>query len=463
MTLEQDTKSAVEALAQATRSRHGLPGLVLGIVGEEGLLWSGGFGVVCLDGTDCPDENTVVRIASVTKTFTTTAILQLRDEGLLGLDDPLHQHIPEFGQAVERGGTVEEVTLRRLLTHRAGLVTESPVRGWGSLDFPSREEVLEALPRTEVVIPSDSAWKYSNLGFGLLGEVVSRLGRCSYDDYIRANILEPLDLESTSLDLTESMQQRAFCGYNLPAFQDRPETAPYAHLNGIAAAGQLHSTVADLARWVAFQFRGDGGARQGSQVLNGRTLNEMHRPQYVEPDWSAGQCLGWRATRVGNRVYHNHGGGIHGFSTQVWFDLASRAGAIVLMNMWPPPGGQNLAQDVLELLLGEAAPELPEPPGFEAAPEELERFLGHYCAAPGIHVHIEFRDGQLCLTGPTGRPYSLHAPAQLEPTADADKWLVRGGRGAGELATFEFDQNGEVAGYALGGFLFRRTRERASE
>ena len=157
------------------------------------------------------------------------------------------------------------------------------------------KEVLEALPRTEVVIPSDSAWKYSNLGFGLLGEVVSRLGRCSYDDYIRANILEPLDLESTSLDLTESMQQRAFCGYNLPAFQDRPETAPYAHLNGIAAAGQLHSTVADLARWVAFQFRGDGGARQGSQVLDGRTLNEMHRPQYVEPDWSAGQCLGWRA------------------------------------------------------------------------------------------------------------------------------------------------------------------------
>ena len=456
MTLEQSTISAVEALAAATQSQHGLPGLALGIVGKEGLLWCGGFGVVALDGTDRPDEHTVARIASVTKTFTTTAILQLRDDGLLGLDDPLQRHIPEFGQALERGGSVEGVTIRRLLTHRAGLVTESPVQGWGVLSFPSREEILAALPHTEVVIPVDSAWKYSNLGFGLLGEVVCRLSGSTYDDYIRTNILEPLDLSSTCLDLTEPLQQRAFCGYNLPAFQDRPEPAPYAHLNGIAAAGQLHSTVADLARWVAFQFRGDGGARKGRQVLDGQTLNEMHRPQYVEPDWSAGQCLGWRATRVGDRVYHNHGGGIHGFSTQVWFDVASRTGAIVLMNMWPPPGGQDLAQEVLELLLGKTKQEPTEPPGFEAAPAELERFLGHYCAAPGIHVHIEFRNDQLCLTGPTGQPNSLHAPALLEATADAGQWLVRGGRAAGERAVFEFDHTGAVSGYALGGFLFRK-------
>ncbi|MBT5586353.1 MAG: serine hydrolase, partial [Gemmatimonadetes bacterium] len=136
MTLEQSTISAVEALAAATQSQHGLPGLALGIVGKEGLLWCGGFGVVALDGTDRPDEHTVARIASVTKTFTTTAILQLRDDGLLGLDDPLQRHIPEFGQALERGGSVEGVTIRRLLTHRAGLVTESPVKGWGALSFP---------------------------------------------------------------------------------------------------------------------------------------------------------------------------------------------------------------------------------------------------------------------------------------------------------------------------------------
>lgn len=462
MALEKTSISAIEDLAAATLARHGLPGLALGIVGAEGLLWSGGFGVVDLDGTDRPDENTIARIASVTKTFTTTAILQLRDAGLLGLDDPLQRHIPEFDQVQERGGTVDGVTLRRLLTHRSGLVTESPVKGWGHLHFPSREEILTALPQTQVVIPRDSAWKYSNLGFGLLGEVISRLGGSSYDDYIRVNILQPLGLISTVLDLTDTLRQRVFCGYDLPAFQDRPEPAAYAHLNGIAAAGQLHSTVADLARWVAFQFRGDGGVRDGSQVLDGQSLNEMHRPQYVEPDWSAGQCLGWRATRVGDRVYHNHGGGIHGFSTQVWFDLASRAGAIVLINVWPPPGGQDLAQQVLELLLGGTEKEAVEPQGFEPAPAELVRFLGHYCAAPGIHVHIEYRDGQLCLTGPSGRSYSLHAPAVLEATADTGQWRVRGGRAAGETAIFEFNESGSVAGYALGGFLFRRSHMNAA-
>jgi len=456
MTLEDIDISAIESLAAATRSRHGLPGLALGIVGEEGLLWCGGFGSVDLDCADRPDENSIARIASVTKTFTTTAILQLRDEGLLALDDPLQRHIPEFGQVQERGGTVNGVTIRRLLTHRSGLVTESPVKGWGQLLFPSMAEILAALPQTEVVIPRDSAWKYSNLGFGLLGEVVSRRGGGSYDSYIRANILEPLGLTSTVLDLTEALQPRAFCGYNLPAFQDRPEPAPYAHLDGIAAAGQLHSTVADLARWVAFQFRGHGGVRDGSQVLDGQTLNEMHRPQYVEADWSSGQCLGWRATRVGDRVYHNHGGGIHGFSTQVWFDLASRAGAIVLMNVWPPPGGQDLAQEVLEVLLDGRRTDAVEPPSFEPAPAELVGFLGHYSAAPGINVHLEYRNGQLCLTGPADRPYSLHAPAVLEATAEAGEWRVQGGRASGETAVFEFDETGCVAGYTLGGFLFRR-------
>ena len=79
--------------------------------------------------------------------------------------------------------------------------------------------------------------------------------------------------------------------------------------------------------------------RRNAQVLDGRSLAEMHRPQYMEDDWSAGQCLGWRALRVGNRVYHSHGGGIHGFGTQVLFNLPAKVGVILFINMWPPPGG----------------------------------------------------------------------------------------------------------------------------
>ena len=151
--------------------------------------------------------------------------------------------------------------------------------------------------------------------------MVYRLTGTPYIEYVHANIIEPLGLASTVFDLTDQLRPHFFVGYNPTPYQDRPERAPYAHLNGISAAGQLHSTVGDLAKWVSFQFQTDGGDRRGAQVLKGSTLVEIQQLQYVEPDWSAGQCLGWRATRIGDHVYHNHGGGIHGFGTQVWFNV----------------------------------------------------------------------------------------------------------------------------------------------
>ncbi|MCZ6681271.1 MAG: serine hydrolase [Candidatus Poribacteria bacterium] len=448
----------IEHLVETKIAKYRLPGVALGVIRDQELAWFGGFGFADLDSGRKPDSNTIARVASVTKTFTTTAIMQLRDEGLLALEDPLVRHIPEFASAHARHDTVEGVTIRRLLTHRSGLVTESPTHGWAALNFPTREEVLDKLPETEIVIPQDLAFKYSNLAFALLGEVVYRVTGTPCTEYIHANIIEPLGLLSTVFDLTDELRPHFFVGYNPTPYQDRPERAPYAHLNGLSAAGQLHSTVKDLARWVSFQFRTDGGARHDAQVLNGRTLAEIQRPQYVESDWSAGQCLGWRATRVGDHVYHNHGGGIHGFGTQVWFNVPSKTGAVVLINMWPPHGGLELAQEVLEMVLAadEAATPLPSPPKLESTPDELQRFLGHYCAEPGIHVNIEYRGGKLCLRGHAGSAYSLHAPSELEPTHKDNEWLVRGGRASGEIAVFEFDSDGRVLSYELGAFVFKR-------
>ncbi len=448
----------IEDLAEAKIAQYRIPGLALGIVRDQELAWFGGFGSADLDSDRKPDEHTIARVASVTKTFTTAAIMQLRDEGKLGLDDPLVQHVPEFAEVRARCGTVEGVTIRRLLTHRSGLVTESPTHGWGALRFPSREEVLEKLPETEVVIPQDSGWKYSNLGFGLLGEVVYRLSGQPYTEYVHERIIEPLGLTSTVFDLTDELRPHFFVGYNPTPYQDRPKRAPYAHLDGIAAAGQLHSTVSDLAKWVSFQFRTDGGDREGVQVLSGSTLAEIQRPQYVEPDWSAGQCLGWRATRVEDHVYHNHGGGIHGFGTGVWFNAPSRTGAVLLINMWPPHGGLELVQEVLEMILeeDEAAAPQSEQPKLEPTPEALVRFLGHYCAEPGIDVDIEYRDGTLRLAGHGKSAYSLHAPAELEPTDREDEWLVRGGRASGERAIFTFGEDGRVLSYELGAFVFKK-------
>ncbi|MFN0198476.1 MAG: serine hydrolase domain-containing protein, partial [Planctomycetaceae bacterium] len=174
----------LEARINAELAKGKIPGLAVGVVRDQELIWSRGFGKANLATGKSPDEQTLHRVASITKSFTATAIMQLRDEGKLHLDDPLAKFIPEFGKVQVKAGTLPGVTLRRLLAHHSGLVSETPLPTWDALDFPSRDDVLAALPQTEVVIPQDSAFKYSNLAYGLLGEVVARVSGMPYFDYI---------------------------------------------------------------------------------------------------------------------------------------------------------------------------------------------------------------------------------------------------------------------------------------
>ena len=193
----------IEQMVRRTLQRHRLPGIALGIVRSDELAWFGGFGRADLEHDAAPTLDSLARVASVSKTFTATAIMQLRDEGLLDLDEPLD--------------------------------------GWGALNFPTRDEIIAALPATEVVIPQDSAWKYSNLAYGLLGEVIQRASGQPYEAYIQQHLFNPLAITSATFDLDDEHQARLMTGYNPTPYQARPEPAAYAHLRGLAAAGQLHA------------------------------------------------------------------------------------------------------------------------------------------------------------------------------------------------------------------------------
>ena len=454
---EQALTGITERIDQIILEKR-LPGLAVGIVRDQEFVWSAGFGHADLETKRRPDKDTISRVASITKTFTATAIMQLRDDGLLTLDDSLVEYLPEFSAVNPRADTVEGVTIRRLLAHRSGLVTESPFPCWDALEFPSREAMLAALPQTEIVIAQDSAFKYSNLAFGLLGEVISRLSGRPYFEYMQAEILKPLGLTSSVFELTEALRRRMAIGYSRSHYADEFPKAPYAPLNGVAACGQLHSTVADLAKWVSLQFRTGATERSGEQVLRGNSIEEMHRPHYMEPDWSFGYCLGWRARRLGEHVYHEHGGGIHGFASQIMFSKPHRLGVIALANVWPHFSLYDIPSEILETLISEEEGKSRHDEDVTTlrTPKELERFLGFYEARPSIPVNIACRDGSLRLEAPSSDAYSLHAPARLEPTDSTDVFRVCGGRGAGERAAFEIDVDGNVRSFSLGGFVYRK-------
>ncbi|NQW18511.1 MAG: beta-lactamase family protein [Chloroflexi bacterium] len=459
--------AAVEELLAGRFESLGSPGLAAGIVQGDDLIWSGGFGVSDLETGRAPNSRTIARVASITKTFTGTAILQLRDEAKLALDDPLTTHIPEFAQVQERGGRVEDVTLRRMLTHYSGLSAETAGLSWAADEFPTLEQILNALSETEVVIPADSQWKYSNLAFGLLGEVIKRASGTDYVEYMHANVIDPVGLKSTVFDLTDDLRPDFYTGYDsvIPGDESRDEVrvAAYRHLNGVMSCGQLHSNVEDLAKWISFQFREDGGERKGAQVLRGRSLNEMHRPQYAEPDWSTGQCLSWRAFRIEDRVYHSHGGGIHGFGSLMAFNIPTKTGVIILANAWPLVGVEPIARDAIETFLtGKPGPKQIikqiEVPEASPVPEELSDYTGYYIAEPGIPANVDYRDDHLWMTAPGNGGYSIHAPAQFDSSGTDGTFIMRGHRGSGEKAVFTDSGHDGSAGFTLGGWWYRKVR-----
>ena len=136
------------------------------------------------------------RIASITKLFTSTAILILRDEGKLQLDDPVTRHLPWFNIR-QRYPDAPPITIRHLLTHTSGLPREAAFPYWSDANFPTREQVRKALPRQETSYPTETRWKYSNLALSLAGEIVAAVSGADYEEFVQRRILDPLGMTET--------------------------------------------------------------------------------------------------------------------------------------------------------------------------------------------------------------------------------------------------------------------------
>ena len=435
------------------RSIHNIPGIAVGIVCGSELAWFQGFGETEIGNGSAPDEHNIFRVASNTKTFTATALMILQQSSMLSLDDPLLLYIPEFTSAAGIAGDLEDVTLRRMTAHYAGLTTEHPATDWDAPSFPTMQTKLDRIDEVQMVIPPDSAWKYSNMAYGFLGEVVSRLSGQSYERFLQSEILAPLEMGETTFDIGEIADANRVVGYSQPApGSEDLRVAPYCDLNGIASAGQMMTNVADLTKWLAHIMRTESDA--GPRLIGGSTRREMLHPAYLDGNWTVGQCVGWRSTRSGDRVYHGHGGGIHGFGTQTMFHAPYQTGVIVLTNLWPNAVSVSLAQTLLDAVI-EDWEEMPKvatvaehevPVSDETS--ELREYEGVYFTEPGFWMRITaVSNEELRFSGHEVSPYLLHAPASAKLMADGT-FKVIGNRGAGESFVI---RDGE---FRLGGFRY---------
>jgi CubicO group peptidase (beta-lactamase class C family) len=452
-TLDEALPKIRRSIARAI-NEHQVPGIAVGVVHDQELAWSQGFGLADIASKRPMAPDALFGVASVTKTFTAAAIVQLRDAGKLALDDPLIKFIPEFASASCRQGKIEDVTLRRLTTHTSGLIGEAPGGHWQSSNFPTVAQILEVASGFALVIDPQSAFKYSNLGYALLGEVISRVSGRPFTSYVGDEILAPLGMSSTCFTLDQTAGRMA-TGYLPHRYEDLPDVAcTVTDHHGYAAAAGLRSSVSDLAKWVSLQFRTEAEKREGAQVLTGRSISEMHRAQFMEPDWKTGYCIAWWAARFGEDIIHNHGGSNPGYLSMVAFDKATRYGAIVLTNCQGHPAMGSIAFEALLALAGKAQElsVVSVPSEIAPTPEQFKRLLGRYELPNfGALAQIEFRKGALMMVIPASPGFPPPPPpTKLIPGERPGVFIVEAGRSAGEPLTFKFAPDGGVTGFILG-------------
>jgi CubicO group peptidase (beta-lactamase class C family) len=412
-------------LVREAQAEERIPSISAAAIGNGEIVWQEALGLADVDGEVDATPDTQYRVGSITKTFTATAVMQLRDARELDLDDTLGEHI----EGAEHGG----LTLRRMLAHVSGLQRELPGRVWETLQFPDRDELVASLGEAEQVLASGASWHYSNLAFALLGEIIARRSGVEYEDYVRERLLEPLGLTRTTFEQAPP----AATGYFVEAYSDRVRTERDLTKSAFAAAGSLWSTTGDLGRWGRFLVDGE------ETVLAKETVEEMRRFQSMADleTWKLGWGLGVMLLREDDRVFVGHGGSMPGFLAGLAISPKERSGAVVLVNTTAGTKVEDLLRK-LATKVADAYPTEPEPwrPSGEVPPE-LEPLLGRWWSE-GDEVVVRYRNGKLELRAAAAAP-SL-PPSVFEPAGD-DRFRGVAGPEQGELLEVIRDGNGEVA------------------
>ncbi len=364
------TPERVAQVADALAAQQGFSGTVLVAKGDTVLL-SRGYGMASHEWGVPNGPDVKYLLASVSKQFTAAAVLRLVDQGRLGLDDPVHRHLPGVPAAWQA------VTVRQLLAHTAGIPTHTEGEAFEQIKRQPHtpRELWARFSTLPLDFAPGSDFRYSNSGYVMLGLLVEQLSGQSWGGYISSELLAPLGMTDSGVASGERITPRLATGYA----RDRRGRGPlrpagFVHLSVPYAAGALYGTTVDLLKWQR--------ALYGGRVLSPAALRAMTTP--LRRDYA----LGLNVTRVDGRLAYAHSGGIDGFSTYLLYQPASQISVAVLGNI------EHAQHDGFAHKLGAAADgqvlRLPaEIRPVELAESALAPLQGTYRLAPEHTLHVQ--------------------------------------------------------------------------
>ena len=397
----------IDRIFRAYLDGHKIPGMVWGVVIDGRLAHLGTAGVRNR-GSDAPvTAETAFRIASMTKSFTALAILKLRDEGKLSLEDPVSKWVPEFARIPLPTGDSAPLKVRQLLSHSAGLPEDNP---WGDQQLSATDSQMTGWLKQGIPFstPPGTRYEYSNYAFGILGRIVTVAAGVPYEKYVRDEILAKLGMTSSTFDFAEVPAERRAIGYRLRPDGSYGEEPPLGQ-GVFGSAGGLLTTAGDLGKYVAFHLAAwpprddpETGPVRRSSV---REMTHMWNPSNLTAS-AVGGLLQAAETGYGYALritsdcrferMAGHGGGLPGFGSYMLWLPEYGVGMFAMANLTysGPSEAINRALDAMLRTGGLQRRELPPSPALTAMRDRILRLWNSWddAEAKGIAAMNLFLD-----------------------------------------------------------------------
>ena len=352
-------RQSFKAFYEQSLSKHGIVGSSFMLIHDNKVIDRQFYGMANIEKKQAVDENTIYHWASITKTFTAIAIMQLRDRGLLKLDDPIVKYLPELQEVHNPYGDMNEITLRHLMTHSAGFRAATWPWG-GDKDWHPHEpqnwsQLVAMMPYTEIEFKPGSKFSYSNPGIIFLGRVIELITKDDYEVYIDKNIFKPLEMYRSYFDATpyHLLKYRSH-SYRL---EDGKLTSARFDVNtGITVSnGGLNSPLTDMVKYMNFLMGDESKKEVYEQVLKRSSLIEMWNPQISLPEIKNGvnrkdaMALTYFIEDNYGQHFIGHSGGQNAFITHFYLNLDTRTAYLVAYNTQAAPTEKNAVQNTGKL------------------------------------------------------------------------------------------------------------------
>lgn len=443
----------VDGWLDSVQAYQKIPAMSAGIVIADKLVWAKGYGTIDARQTIRASPDTIYSVCSISKVFTSIALMQQVEAGKVNLDAPVAKYLPWARLQPDKDAT--DVTIRRVLSHSAGLPRDLYLPYWSAPDFkfPSRDDIRQMLARETLLPDPGRYYHYSNVGMVLVGELTEQVSGKPYAEYCKTHLLTPLGLADTRTVYPVELAGRQLAvGYGaLSRDGTRSRLQPF-DTKGLTAAAGFSSTVADLAKFISWQFR--ILRTDKANLLTPSTLREMQRVQFLSPDWERARGLGYAIERKDGKIYAGHDGKCPGYSTEFLMRNQDETGVIVLMNAMEDPN--PVVHGIYAILDKRKDFQFSNPQPDEKV--NPETYAGHYSSQPwsSEELIVPWAKGLVLLTLPSKNP--VESMVFLKPKGKDLFLRVRNDGSEAESFRFSRDKSGKVMGYFHSGNWSKRLK-----